>query len=182
MKKLDKFCEFAKGANNMFEGVNNAIIMLDLINLMDRNGLSVEELYDRWIGSADRIGLQKELTSKIFGDFGHSKVSKNYQGSRDFDVYRELFVKLFDIFATVRGKASSDSLKSTMTGSKKRSRPDSESEVKTSKKLRPTTESSTSSSSEEEKPSQSASEIIQTLNNYLVRPYSHETFSHTILR
>ena len=167
MEKLDKFCEFAKGASDMWEGVRNEVIMLDLINLMDRNGLSMEELYDRWIGSSDRIGLQNELTAKIFGEFGHSKSSKNYQGSSDFDVYRELFVKLFDIFATVRGKTTSTTLKPTAR-SAKRLKPDSESEMKGSKKRRPTTESSTSSSSPEEKPLQTASEIIQTLNNYLV--------------
>ena len=152
MELLDRFCEYAKGSSDMWNGVNNKIIILDLLKLMDQNGLSLDQLHKLWIQSTDRNDLQKCLTDQIFGRSKSSSISC-YKASSDFDFYRQLFVKLFDIFSQRRVKTSE--LRTT----KKRSRLGQDYEMlPTTKRRRTTTTSSGASTVSQESVSQLSSE------------------------
>ena len=145
LELLDRFCEYAKGSSDMWSGVNNKIIILDLLKLMDQNGLSLDQLHQRWIQSPDRSELQKHLTEQIFGEHSGSKsgTKSRSKGSSDFDFYRQLFVKLFDIFRQRRVKTTE------LTTDKKRSRLEQDYEMMPSKRRRTTTSSGASTISQD---------------------------------
>jgi hypothetical protein len=149
----------------MWEGVGSRIILLDLFKLMQRNGLTLEELYNKWIGTSDRSGLQNELTLQIFGQsFSRGGSKNNYKASSDFDIYRELFEKVFDIFSQLRQKSVAGH---KVLDSKKRPRPESNSDSTNSKRRRSTI-SSASSLPEEKVQPHTASEVMKNLNANLV--------------
>ena len=130
----------------MWRGVNNKIIILDLLKLMDQNGLSLDQLHQRWFQSTERSELEKHLTDEIFGEHSGSKswTKSRSKGSSDFDFYRQLFVKIFDIFRQRRVKTTES------TTAKKRSRLEQDYEMMPSKRRRATTTSSGASTISED--------------------------------
>ncbi len=101
---LEKATDELKMAYPLWEATPARCIVLDVLKLMKKSGYAVStvERATRSDGAAD---FKKKLAAKLFGEHGRRKGgSGGYQGSSDFDVYKDVFCALVDAFDPSRNK------------------------------------------------------------------------------
>ena len=90
LESLETECDGIKGDYPMWKEMDSKLILLDFLKLLSRNNLTVSSLCSR-LKKGDQ---PRRICSDLFGPT--QRKSKGYQGTSDFDIYRQLFSRLAD--------------------------------------------------------------------------------------